>query len=178
MNFCAADYVRLLLEHDADVNATNEHGNQATALMFLMQTSRFVTDEWRLECLDLLAGSQKLEIDRKDAAGYTPFVAAVEWGRSAEVLHALLAHGADVNAQTIHPGFTALAAASAGATVVDASIVKLLLEAKADATIQFTLPSFPSGSKRTPRAWAAEQGRQEIVAIFDAHYDVKHAAHR
>ena len=160
MNFCAADYVRLLLEHDADVNATNEHGNQATALMFLMQTSRFVTDEWRLECLDLLAGSQKLEIDRKDAAGYTPFVAAVEWGRSAEVLHALLAHGADVNAQTIYPGFTALAAASAGATVVDASIVKLLLEAKADATIQFTSPSFPhSTCKRTPRAWAAEQGR-------------------
>ena len=149
--------------------------------MFLMQTSRFVTDEWRLECLDLLAGSQKLEIDRKDAAGYTPFVAAVEWGRSAEVLHALLAHGADVNAQTIHPGFTALAAASAGPTVVDASIVKLLLEAKADATIQFTLlhsTLLHSTSKRTPRAWAAEQGRNEIVAIFDAHHDVKHAAHR
>ena len=160
VNFCAAHYVRLLLEHDADVNATVEDGNRGTALMFLMQTSRFVTDEWRLECLDLLAGSQKLEIDRKDAAGYTPFVAAVEWGRSAEVLHALLAHGADVNAQTIHPGFTALAAASAGATVVDASIVKLLLEAKADATIQFTSPAFPhSTCKRTPRAWAAEQGR-------------------
>ena len=69
VNFCAADYVRLLLEHDADVNATVEDGNRATALMHLMQTSRFVTDEWRLECLDLLAGSQKLEIDRKDAAG-------------------------------------------------------------------------------------------------------------
>ena len=108
-----AEHVRVLLEHDTDVNASTDDHNRPTALMLLMQTSPVVTDEWRLECLDLLAGSKKLEIDRKDDAGYTPFVAAVEWGRSAEVLHALLAHGADVNAQTVHPGFTALAAASA-----------------------------------------------------------------
>ena len=175
-----AEHVRVLLEHDTDVNASTDDHNRPTALMLLMQTSPVVTDEWRLECLDLLAGSKKLEIDRKDDAGYTPFdVAAVEWGRSAEVLHALLAHGADVNAQTVHPGFTALAAASAGPTVVDASIVKLLLEAKADATIEFTLPALRhSSSKRTPRAWAAEQGRDEVVAVFDAHHDVKHAAYR
>ena len=175
-----AEHVRVLLEHDADVNATTSD-NGANALMLLMQSSRIETDipdEWRLKCLDLLAGSKKLEIDRKDDAGYTSFLAAVEWGRSAEVLHALLAHGADVNAQTTHPGFTALAAASAGNTVVAPSIVKLLLDAKADTTTPFALPTLPHASKQTPRAWAVEQGRNEVVAIFDAHCDFKHVAHR
>ena len=172
-----AEHVRVLLEHDADVNATT-NDNGANALMLLMQTSRIMTDEWRLECLDLLAGSNKLEIDRKDDAGYTSFLAAVEWGRSAEVLHALLANGANVNAQTTHPGFTALAAASAGDTMIAPSIVKLLLDAKADTTTPFALPVLPHATKQTPREWAAEQGRNEVVAIFDAHCDFEHVAHR
>lgn len=171
-----AEHIRVLLEHGADVNATDGHG--APGLMLLMQSSRIVTDEWRLECLGLLAGSKQLEIDQKDDADYTSFLAAVEWGRGAEVLHALLAHGADVNAQTAHPGFTALAAASAGNTVVAPSIVKLLLDAKADATTPFTLPTMPHAPKQTPREWAAEQRRNDVVDIFDAHCGFNLVAHR
>ena len=71
-----------------------------------------------------------------------------------------------MNAETKHPGFTALAAASAGNTPVQPSIVKLLLEAKADASIAFSLPHMPHGPKRTPHEWATSQGRKEVVSIF------------
>ena len=73
-----------------------------------------------------------------------------------------------MNAETRHPGFTALAAASAGTTMVKPLVVKLLLEAKADTSIAFTLPHMPNSPKQTARTWAAAQRRKEVVAIFDA----------
>jgi len=86
----------------------------------------------------------------------------------------LLSLGADVNAETSHPGFTALAAASAGNTTVQPDIVKLLLEAKADASIAFSLPQNPNGAKQTAQEWASQQGRKALKRLFnDASKDDK-----
>jgi len=163
---CIHSNVAVLLEHRADVNCPDGEG--APPLMMAMQESRLLTDEARVRCIGALASTGQLEIDRRDSSGYTSFMAAVEWGRGAAVLHALLSHGASVNAQTLHEGFTPLAAACAGNTRVAPSIVKLLLEAKADVSTPFKLPSAPTSSKQTARAWASAQGRAEVVAILDA----------
>ena len=111
------------------------------------------------------------QVDRKDNHGYTAFVAAVEWGRSCEVLQSLLAHGASVNAETLHPGFTALAAAAAGNTPVDPTVVAFLLAAKADTSVTFTLPTIPNLAKQTARAWAVAQNRKAVVAAFEVFFE-------
>ena len=56
---CIVAHVALLLEHDADVNATDACG--VSPLMQVVGTSKLATDETRLACIEILAASGKLE---------------------------------------------------------------------------------------------------------------------
>jgi ankyrin repeat protein len=155
--------VEAIMARGADANAVDRRG--VSPLMCAVQREHGATG---VAIVRALAKGGAL-VDQTDSEGYTSFVAAVEWGRERELLSALLEAGASVNAQTAVPGFTALAAAAAGNTTVDASIVEFLLEAKADATMTYVNPSLPHASKaQTPREWARLQGRTAVCAILDA----------
>jgi ankyrin repeat protein len=56
---CIVAHVALLLEHDADVNATDACG--MSPLMQVVGTSKLATDKTRLACIEILAASGKLE---------------------------------------------------------------------------------------------------------------------
>ena len=157
-------HVQLLLDHRADVMAADKDGMAPLMCAMRQKDATACTAVVRA-----LAAAGDLQIDHKDAQGYTAFVAAVEWGAGPEVLSQLLALGASVNAETHYPGFTALAAAAAGNTTVDPSIVKFLLEVKADASIKYVLPNLQHDSKKQPPIyWARAQNRKAVVDILEA----------
>ena len=133
-----------------------------------------------LGCVRVLIDTGQVDVNAKDNEGYTAFCAAVEWGRPIQLLQLLLAHGADVDAQTGSPGYTALAAAC-GAGCRDGEsrpgVVRLLLKAKADTTLRWGAQGVQGGPKQTSKQWVHQQQRCACpTALTCMHQLTRHGA--
>jgi ankyrin repeat protein len=167
------DVLALLLAAGADVNARRTT-DRATALLLAAQ-------EGQLEIVnDLLnwksKGKVKTKVNLKAAGGHTALMAATR-GLHLEIVRALIAAGADVNAQSRESG-TALSLACSRdidqATIrggaIDQSchvaIARLLLGAGADPNVQ-------NSSGWTPLIQASRDGLSDIIQdLLDAGADV------
>jgi ankyrin repeat protein len=151
--------LQLLLDHGAQVNATNTAGS--TALL------RAAGD---FEKLSLLV-QRGADVNARSALGNTPLMLASRPADSHRAVELLLTHGADAKA-TNHFGATALMAAAAGG---DEQTVRLLIKHGADAN---ALPGsgpadFIFGGARSPLMWAAYRGDTAILQLLvDAGADV------
>ena len=167
------DVLPLLLAAGADVNARRTT-DRATALLLAAQ-------EGQLEIVnDLLnlksKGKVKTKVNLKAAGGHTALMAATR-GLHLEIVRALVAAGADVNAQSKQSG-TALSLACSRlmdqATIrggaIDQSghvaVARLLLAAGADPNVQ-------DSSGWTPLIQASRDGLSDIIQdLLDAGADV------
>ncbi len=189
-----AGVVRVLVEHGADVDALGDSKDQvplhlaasadnlAIATALLDAGARIdprdedgktplalAADLVHGEMVELLV-VRGADVDTKDRAGFTPLITATRWGEGEaairEVVEALIAGGADVNARTPgggwgpagHDGHTALQQA---AEFGHPSVVELLLRSGADANMGFA-------DGRTPLYWAAKNGHADVVTSLVA----------
>ena len=185
------DSVRLLLDRKADANVSDE--NRVTPLMRACeQTSKpknlreWTAEASTFECVRMLLESGVVEIDARDSHGYVALTAAIEWGVSMDTLRLLIEHSADVNLDTACVSNmnvpSALAAASSGMAGmggrVRTDVIELLLEAKADASLEWAHPDMPHGSKRTSREWALHvvgndtARHNQLAALFDRYESI------
>eukprot|EP00118_Oscarella_pearsei_P004510 m.19471 g.19471 ORF g.19471 m.19471 type:complete len:2361 (+) comp27846_c0_seq1:69-7151(+) len=132
------------------VNCTDGNGN--TALHYLVSNSNFPS-------IEILLDTQYCEVNLQNAGGYTPIMltAPVELQGHADrrVLRKLYLYG-DVNVQASRDGQTALMLTVTHGNV---EIVKLLLAARADASVQDV-----DGS--TALMCACEHGHEEIARLL------------
>lgn len=143
------DSLRALLDHGAEVNATNARG--ATALM------RAAYDPAKVALL-LERGA---DVSQRSGFGTTALMLAARTSGSHRSVKALLERGADVNATNLF-GATALMAATASG---DLATVRLLLEAGADPNAHpvASEAGFLFGGGRSPLMWAAFRGNLPIM---------------
>ena len=116
--------VSLLLDAKASVDQRAADASQLFPLMAGLHNQA---------CVELLL-ERGADVEQADGAGYTPLLAACEWGL-ADAVRSLLAHGADPTAKGKEAGFTPLVAASMAGKP---ECVLLLLQAGVD----------PSSSKK------------------------------
>lgn len=166
---CDREVVQALLERGADVNAAATDTG-TTPLMRCAMCERQGAGVAIARLLFEHGGEASLEA--RDGEGYTPLIAAAEWGR-AGLVRLLVEQKADLNADrgAKLPGYTALAAASnssaaGGSTRIHEAIVSLLLEAGADRTIKWRHPSEPQEAAQTSEEWARRNGRVPMVRLF------------
>jgi ankyrin repeat protein len=162
-------HVQLLLEHAADVNAATASGT--TPLMECgVQAGLSRRDHSPLPCIEaLFACGQTVAVDATDAEGYSALATAVEHNEL-DIVAALIERGASVNVEVAQrPGYTPLAVAVSGETKVAPQMVRILLEGKADPSLQWQLPSAPHRSARTSEAWASALCNHEAVRFFREH---------
>ena len=144
------DIARALLDHGADVRASDRDGDTALGLAAAQNQSPSVA-------ILLEKGAQ---VNAKDRAGVTPLMRAASHG-SREAMQVLLAQGADVNSQDRN-GRTALIWAMTYQQPQRADLVKALLASGAD-------PNVPDNAGNTPLLWAAVGGHTFIVQMLLAH---------
>jgi len=167
------DVLALLLAAGADVNARRTT-DRATALLLAAQEGQFeiVNDllNWKSK------GRVKTRVNLKAAGGHTALMAATR-GPHLEIVRALIAAGADVNAQSKQSG-TALSLACSrpmdqatirGGAIDQAghvAVARLLLAAGADPNVQ-------NSSGWTPLIQASRDGLSDIIQdLIDAGADV------
>ena len=151
------DFVNMLLDRGADVNATDNFGNTA-----LMLASHFASTEIVNILLDRGA-----DVNATDKFGNTALIMACKWrGYKPEgIVSLLLKKGADVNANDRWKTTALMAASNMGRT----KIVKILLERGADV---FALDKYGD----TALAMASKNGYTEIVKLINniLRRDMKH----
>lgn len=141
-----ADMAQLLIDNRARLEAINADG--LTALAIATQHGKTASAMKLIE-----AGA---DINRAvGAAAFTPLMLAVA-KNSTEVVKALLAKGADVNARNT-AGYTALMVAAAGNLP---EIAALLIRNRADVSVQ-------SEDGRTAQAIARERDYRQIIDLLD-----------
>ena len=118
---CRKEALEKIISHSADVNATNK--NNVTSLMIACRKGN-------IDVINVLLNAGA-DTDIADAYGYTWLHFAVEGGCSKQVLHAILGHGADVNATNKYNETALKTACEKG----NEDIINVLLNAGADPNI-------------------------------------------
>jgi ankyrin repeat protein len=176
------EFVRLLLEHGADVHAQSKHGETALSLAQRRGHSHIVTllreagppapasstipdgpalltavKEGRVDDVRTLL-DEGADVEAKTERGLTALGFAAARGHI-EVVRLLLEQGADVEAKT-EGGLTALMAAAALGHI---EVVRLLLEQGADVNAE------TEGGKKTALSFAEQRGHTEVVNLLREH---------
>ena len=113
------DVLQVIIEHGADVNATNR--NDETALTVACRVGN-------INAINVLLNTGA-DPNNADSAGRTPIHHAITGGCSKEVIQVLIDHGADVNARDIKNATALWNACSKG----NDDVINVLLNAGADA---------------------------------------------
>ncbi len=146
------DVLRFLIDHGADVNATNNAG--ATALM------RAAGDTAKIKLLV----SNGADVNARSALGNGPLILAARANPSADAVRLLLEHGANVNATNNFCANAIMTAAASG----DLETVKLLLKYGADVNSHSRgdQPVVLWGGVRSPLMWAAARGDLAMLKVL------------
>jgi ankyrin repeat protein len=140
------EIVRLLIEHDAEIDTMDLAGDDWTSLMYAAYNGHE-------EIADILI-ENGAQIDARNAGDGTPLMLAAGSGRR-RIVEKLLDAGADIEAKTVD-GQTALITACMGG---DAEVVKLLISRGADMNAR-------DSYRHTAMQWAAHEGHIDLVRLL------------
>ncbi len=154
--YASPESVKLLLDHGADPNATDNDG--LTALMLAVSNLAKVR-------LLLEHGAQ---VDAKSKLGRTPLLMASAYAGNAGVVRALLDAGADIH-YADGAGWTSIAVA---ARTGDPELLQTLLASGADVAAGKAGPLSP-GTPLTHAAWLGDAESVELLLSHGADKDVK-----
>ena len=125
--YCSKDTLQELIDHGADVNATNK--DKVTILM-LACMNKYKINADTVHVLLNAGADPNISSNLSGSKGYTCLHLAIETGCSNEIVQALIDKGADVNATSMHD--TALDSACAKRSL---DTINILLNAGADPNI-------------------------------------------